>query len=285
MGVTDCHVHMNPLWEMHPAARALIGQTPLRAELESWLAHPEQFVAYLDRCGVDRAVLVNYVSPDVVGYSEKVNEWASRYVDHDPSRLLATGSVLPTHPDPRAEVGRLVDRLHLRALKLHPPHQLFAPNDYLGGRLPGLRAIYEECEARRVPIIFHTGTSVFPLARNRLGQPLLIEDVAIDFPDLTIVLAHGGRPLWMEEAVFLVRRFPNVFLEVSSIPPTRLLEYFPRLESIAGKTLFGTDFPGPGVKDIGENLAAFRALPLSDAAKNAILTDNAERVFPRRPPS
>lgn len=285
MRVTDCHVHVNPIWEMLPHARSLVAQHPRRAEFESWLAHPEQFLEYLDASGVDRAVLINYVSPDVVGYSEKVNEWVSAYAAHAPERLLAVGSVLPTHRDPGTEVERLIDRLHLRALKVHPPHQLFAPNAYVDGDLPGLRAIYEVCERRGLPIIFHTGTSVFPKARNRFGQPLLLEDVAVDFPRLTIVMAHGGRPLWMEEAMFLVRRFPNVYLEVSSIPPTRLLDYFPRLGSVAGQVLFGSDWPGPGVKDIGENLQALRSLGLPAEALHAILEENPERVFPRRPPS
>ena len=285
MRVTDCHVHINPVWEMLPHARSLVGQHPRRAEFESWLAHPERFLEYLDASGVDRAVLVNYVSPEVVGYSEKVNEWVSRYAAHDPSRLIAVGSVLPSHPEAGREVERLIDTLKIRALKLHPPHQLFAPNAYVDGSAPGLRAIYGTCERRKLPVIVHTGTSVFPKARNRFGEPLLVEDVAVDFPQLTIVLAHGGRPLWMEEAMFLARRFPNVYLEISSIPPKRLLEYFPRLESIAGQVLFGSDWPGPGVKDIGENLEAFRALPLADETKRAVLTENPERVFPRRPPS
>ncbi len=285
MRVTDCHVHINPVWEMLPHARALVGQHPRRAEFDGWLEHPDRFLDYLGASGVDRAVLVNYVSPDVVGYSEKVNEWVSRYAAHDPRRLLAVGSVLPSRREPGREVERLVDELHLRALKLHPPHQLFAPNGYLDGSAPGLHEIYEVCERREVPIIFHTGTSVFPRARNRFGQPLLVEDVAIDFPRLTIVLAHGGRPLWMEEAMFLVRRFPNVYLEVSSIPPRRLLEYFPRLASVSGQVLFGTDWPGPGVKDIGENLAEFLSLPLPEEVRRAILEENPERVFPRRPPS
>jgi len=285
MGVTDCHVHINPAWEMHPHARALVGGHPARGEFEEFLHHPELFLAYLDRCGVDRAVLINYVSPDVVGYTEHVNEWVSEYAAHDPDRLLAVGSVLPTRRDAGAEVERLVGKLHLRALKLHPPHQLFAPNAYVDGSLPGLRSIYETCERLGVPIIFHTGTSVFPRARNRFGEPLLIEDVAIDFPDLSIVLAHGGRPLWMEQAMFLARRFPKVYLELSSIPPAKLLDYFPRLESIAERVLFGSDWPGPGVKDIGANLSAFRALPISASAQRAILIENPERVFPARPPS
>jgi predicted TIM-barrel fold metal-dependent hydrolase len=285
MGVTDCHVHVTPAWEMLPHARALVGGHPERGDYEEFLHHPDQFLEYLDCSGVDRAVLINYVSPDVVGYTERVNEWASEYASHDPDRLLAVGSVLPTHPTPGAEVERLVERLHLRAIKIHPPHQLFAPNAYADAGLPGLKEIYEACERLQVPVIFHTGTSVFPRARNRFGEPLLVEDVAIDFPKLTVVLAHGGRPLWMEQAMFLTRRFPNVYLELSSVPPSKLLEYFPRLESVAGRALFGSDWPGPGVKDVGENLAAFRALPLSDAAKSAILIENPERVFPRRPPS
>jgi len=108
-----------------------------------------------------------------------------------------------------------------------------------------------------------------------------VEDVAIDFPDLTLVLAHGGRPLWMPSATFLARRFPHVYLEVSSVPPRRLLEYFPDLPRIADKVLFGSDWPGPGVKDIGENLRAFRSTGLSESALESILVKNPERVFPR----
>jgi predicted TIM-barrel fold metal-dependent hydrolase len=114
---------------------------------------------------------------------------------------------------------------------------------------------------------------------------MMIEDVALDFPDLTIVLAHGGRPLWMETAVFLTRRFPNVWLEVSGIPPARLLDYFPTLAKLSEKVLFGTDWPGPGVKDIRTNLDAFRALPIPADAQRRILEENPLKVFPRRGPT
>ncbi len=285
MGITDCHVHINPVWEMVPGARELVGQHAKAAEYERFLRAPKAFLDYLDRCGVDRAVIVNYVSPDVVGYTEKVNEFASEFAAADPTRLLAVGSVLPSRTDSGAEVERLIRHFGLRAIKLHPPHQLFAPNGYLDGTAPRLREIYATCERLGVPVIFHTGTSIFPRARNRFGQPILIEDVAIDFPELTIVLAHGGRPLWMAEAMFLARRFRNVYLETSSIPPAKLLEYFPRLEAMSEKVLFGSDWPGPGVADIGENLRAFQQLPISAAAREAILTTNPEKVFPRAPPS
>jgi uncharacterized protein len=283
MGVTDCHVHINPVWEMRPDAVRLLGRTD--ASTERMVRDPRAFLDYLDRCGVERAVLVNYVAPEVIGYTEAANTFASEYARADPDRLLATGGLRPDHPEPEREVVRLVRTLGLRALKLHPPHQLFRPNAYTDGTLPGLRTLYATAERERVPVIFHTGTSVFPRARNKFADPMLIEDVAIDFPELTIVLAHGGRPLWMPTAFFLARRFANVWIDLSGIPPGRLLDYFPRLSEIAAKALFGTDWPGPGVPDLKANLDAFRALPLSPEHRHLILEENPVRVFPRRSPS
>ena len=105
--------------------------------------------------------------------------------------------------------------------------------------------------------------------------------MAVDFPELKILLAHGGRPLWMEEAFFVVRRHPNVFLELSGIPPARLLTWFPRLEEIAHKTVWGTDWPSPGITSLRKNVDEFLTLPLSDTAKAAILRENATKIFPR----
>jgi predicted TIM-barrel fold metal-dependent hydrolase len=128
-------------------------------------------------------------------------------------------------------------------------------------------------------VMVHTGTSVFPRARNRLGDPILVDDVAVDFPELKIILAHGGRPIWMRAAIFVARRFPNVYLEVSSIPPQSLLEYFPPLEKMASKVLFGTDWPAPAVVSIRRNLELFARLPLSDTTLEQILEKNPDEVF------
>jgi predicted TIM-barrel fold metal-dependent hydrolase len=165
-----------------------------------------------------------------------------------------------------------------RALKIHPPHQLFRANAYLEG-LPGLADVYRRAEAADVPVTIHTGTSVFPGARSRLGDPMDVDDVAVDFPNLKILLAHGGRPLWMEGAFFVVRRHPNVFLEVSGIPPLKLLDYFPRLEEIADKTIWGTDWPSPGIQSMRQNIDQFLRLPLREDSQRKILYDNAARIF------
>jgi predicted TIM-barrel fold metal-dependent hydrolase len=281
MLITDCHVHIQPLEMYKPEALALIKkQRPEFAEIEEFSRSPQKFLTYMDQIGLDRAVLINYVAPDVLGFTEEVNPWIADYCKADPERLLACGSIHPRHTkNVQAELDRIL-RLGLRLLKVHPPHQLLFPNDYLRGD-KNLELIYRTMEENGLPLMFHTGTSIFPGARNKFGDPIYIDDVAIDFPKLKLLLAHGGRPLWMETSFFLVRRHPNVYLDISGIPPTTLLEYFPRLQEIATKTLFGTDWPGPGVPEIKRNLDDFRRLDISEPAKRAILSETALEIWPK----
>ncbi len=280
--VTDIHIHVQPWEELLPEAaeRLTAGRTDVD-ELRAIMRDPERLLRLMDDAGVTRAGLINYVSPDVMGFTEKVNEFVTDYASKAPDRLIPFGSVHPRFTrDPASEVDRIAD-LGVRAIKIHPPHQLIAPNAYRdGGDCPGLADIYERAIARALPVMIHTGTSVFPGARNKYCDPMAIDDVAVDFPELPIIMAHGGRPLWMETCFFLVRRHPNVFIDLSGIPPRRLLEYFPRLSEIAAKTLWGTDWPGPSVPDLAANLRAFHALDLEASARSDILHRNSARLFP-----
>lgn len=248
-------------------------------EIVEFCRSPKAFLKYLDRAGIDRAMLINYVAPEVIGFTSGVNQFVADYVKENPKRLLSCGSLHPRHTSNiLADVEQLL-RLKIQMIKIHPPHQLLYPNDYLNG-VNELEIIYRAAEANGIPVMFHTGTSVFPGARNKYGDPIHIDDVAVDFPKLKILLAHGGRPLWMQTAFFLVRRHPNVFLDISGIPPKTLLKYFPRLQEIAHKTLFGTDWPGPGVPDIKQNLDEFRALPLREETQHQILSQTALGIWP-----
>ncbi len=279
--ITDCHVHIQP-FEMllsPPAMELMRRQQPDFDRVMEYTRSPKAFLEYLDGQGIDRAVLVNSASPEVTGYPTGLNKVAAEYASTDPKRLISCGSLHPKHTrNVLADVEEIV-RLGLRLIKVHPPHQLFFPNDYLKG-VKELEILYRAAEANDIPVMFHTGTSIFPGARSKYGDPMALDDVAVDFPKLRIILAHGGRPLWMDTAFFLVRRHPNVYLDISSIPPSKLLTYFPRLEEIAAKTMFGSDWPGPGVQDIHENLHAIQVLPISNAAKEQILGGTALKIWP-----
>jgi hypothetical protein len=278
--ITDCHIHIEPYEMFKPSALALMkGKRANFDEIQSYSRSPKALLAYLDRCGVDRVALINYVAPEVIGFPPEINQYTADYVKENPKRLIACGSIHPRHTrNILADVEQLL-RLGMRMIKIHPPHQLLYPNDYLSG-VKELEIIYRAAEANGIPVMFHTGTSVFPDARNKYGDPIYIDDVAVDFPKLKILLAHGGRPLWMNTAFFLLRRHPNVYLDISGIPPKILLKYFPRLEEIAHKTLFGSDWPGPGVPDIKQNLDDFRALPLKEVMQRQILGGTAASIWP-----
>ena len=278
--ITDCHIHIQPHEMIKPAALELIRKSQANFdEVVEFCRSPRKFLQYLDTSGVDRAVLINYVAPEVIGLTNGVNQFIADYVKENPRRLLSCGSLHPKHTtNVLADVEQLL-RLGIRLIKIHPPHQLLFPNDYLNG-VKELEIIYRAAEANGIPVMFHTGTSVFPGARNKYGDPIYLDDVAVDFPKLRILMAHGGRPLWMDSAFFLLRRHPNVYLDISSIPPKALLKYFPRLEEIANKTLFGTDWPSPGVTSLKANLEGFRGLPLSAEVQEQILSRTALGIWP-----
>lgn len=280
--VTDCHVHIQPHGMLRPAVREAFFRGCRDAdEARAALEDPRALLAYMDRAGVERFVLINYESPEVMGFTSATNDWILAYCRAAPDRLLPCVGPHPAyHADLVAETRRLLDG-GARLFKVHGPHMRVAPNAYLDAH-PGMAAMYGELSAAGVPVMFHTGTSIFEGARVKYGDPLQLDDVGCDFPALTVVLAHGGRPLWTEEAWFLLRRFRSFLLDLSGMPPGRILEWFPRLAEIADRTMFGTDWPSPGIPPVKENLDAVRALDLPPAALEAILSTTALRVFPVR---
>jgi predicted TIM-barrel fold metal-dependent hydrolase len=277
----DVHIHVQDWSELLPAVRERMVHG--RRDVDEVLRYqkdPNALAEFLDAQGVKRAGLVNYVAPDLMGFTWHANEFAAAYRDAHPDKFFAYGSVHPRlSKDPKRDMQKLISKLKIDAIKIHPPHQLAHANGYIDGSAPALKTIYAMAQDAGLPVTIHTGTSVFPGARNRFGDPIHIDDVAIDFPDLKIVLAHGGRPLWTKTAFFLLRRHPNVFLDISGIPPSALLESFPRLEELADRSMFGSDWPGPGVKSIRANAEAVASLPLSAAALDKILRKTAARVF------
>jgi hypothetical protein len=240
----------------------------------------DDLVKAMDAQGIARAALVNSVAPEVTGISDLVNPWIARYVEGHRDRLVPVGGIHPRHSrDVASDMKRLLDVHRLGAIKLHPPHMQLAANAYRTD-CPSLADVYRLAGEANRPVLIHTGTSIFPGARNVYADPMACDDVAVDFPATTIVLCHAGRPLWYDTAFFLLRRHSNVVLDISGIPPKRLLEVLPRIPEMADRVLWGTDWPFTGVKSMRQNVQDFLSLPLSDAVKRKILFDNAAALFP-----
>ena len=279
--VFDAHIHVGPYDQMNERARRVMmgGRNDLEL-LGRVVGSADELLRTMDAQGIARAVLVNSVAPEVIGITDLVNPWIARYVEGHRDRLVPVGGIHPRHSrDVAGDMKRILDVHRLGAIKLHPPHMELAANAYRTD-CPSLADVYRLAGEAKRPVFIHTGTSIFPGARNVYADPMACDDVAVDFPETTLVLCHAGRPLWYETAFFLVRRHPNVLLDISSIPPKKLLQVLPRISEVADRVLWGTDWPSKGVKSMRQNVEDFLSLPLSDAVKRKILFDNAAALFP-----
>ncbi|MGH9066259.1 MAG: amidohydrolase family protein [Acidimicrobiales bacterium] len=221
--------------------------------------------------GVDVALLFCEYSPKVTGYQPFEDVLA--IVEHNPRRFRPVANVNPHLHFPVArEVARQLD-LGAAALKIHPVHGGFRPDD------AALYPAYAVLCERSVPLVVHCGTSSFPGSTNAYADPQLLDAVLRDFPDLTVVLAHGGRGWWYDAAAFLALSRENVWIELSGLPPKRLPEYYARhdLGRLARRWIFGTDWPG--VPGVAANARAVAGLGLPDEVVPLVLGGNASQVY------
>lgn len=272
MRVIDFHIHyirrerLNTTWlkyleEINPA---------YYADIERFAEDPSALTGYLDAQGVESAVILPECAPATSGHvpTEDVINYC-----REQKRLFAFASINPNlHADPASKLEAYVKEGGVRGLKLHPSYQFFYPNE------ARLYPLYEKAQEFRIPVIFHVGSSIFKGTRLKYCDPIHLDDVAVDFPDLTILMAHSGRGFWYDACFFLSRLHENVYMDITGLPPKRLLDYFPELEKNADNVIFGSDWPTMPA-DIGKNIAAIRSLPLGEAALEAILYKNASKVL------
>jgi uncharacterized protein len=187
--------------------------------------------------GVDHVLLFSEYSPKATGIQPI--EDLLPVVAANPARFRPVANLNPhLHYPVARELARQVG-LGAIAVKIHPVHGGFEARDRM------LYPAYAWAQERRLPVIVHCGTSTFAGSANGFADPILLDEVFRDFPDLVVVLAHGGRGWWYDQAAFLALMKPNVWLEVSGLPPQRLPDYYGRsLRRLADKMIFGTDWPG-----------------------------------------
>ena len=280
--IIDFHFHLSRPEHEHPWVMDWIRSNfpgDVDALVDQVLT-PAGIRRYLQASDIDWAVGLAEVSPITTGWAgnEYVGEFCAAANDlPDPSdgprgRLAPFASLNPfIVNDLPGELLRLVDQYGFRGIKVYPTYHHHYPND------TRMYPLYAKAQALGLPVLTHTGSSVFKGARIKFGDPLLWDDVANDFPDLTILLAHAGRPFWYEQAFWMARQHPNVYLEISGLPAKKLMEYFPRLEDIALKVVYGSDWPGN--PDLKRNVEAILSLPIAESARQAILFANAARIL------
>jgi hypothetical protein len=274
--LVDAHVHVPLLTTLKPAWVAWARQFGRPGLLEDvWrpdgTPDPARLAELFAGEGVDTALLFCEYSPRTTGY--QAFDDLLPLVEHDPRRFRPVANVNPHlhHPIAR-ELARQLDH-GAAALKLHPVHGGFRADD---ARLYPAYALLVE---RSVPLVVHCGTSSFPGSTNAYADPQLLDAVLRDFPDLHVVLAHGGRGWWYDAAAFLALSHETVWIELSGLPPKRLPDYYSRydLARLARRFIFGTDWPG--VPGQSANARAIAALGLPPDVVPLVLGSNALRVY------
>ncbi len=265
----DFHIHAGNPSDWHPWVMEFISVVNPDAEGELAKCQTQEgLLSFLDLQGVDHAVILAETSPVTTGVvsNERVRDLCA-----GSDRLTPFASFNPMEVDDLAGmVGQLAGE-GFKGLKFYPSSQYFFPDD------PAVTELYAAAADLGLIVMFHTGTSIYKKSRQRFSEPLRIDDPAVDFPDLQIVMAHSGRRLWYEQAFFMAERHDNVWMELSGIPPKSVPEVFPKLPRVGDRVLFGSDFPG--VPSIKGNIESFRNLPFDDDVVDAILGGNAARLL------
>ena len=187
---------------------------------------------------VDRAIVFGLRARDS-GF-DVPNEYVSEYANAHPDKLIGFASIDPNYENPRREIRRCVKELGLRGLKMGPTYQHFNPS------MKKFDPIWETAQELGLPIVIHQGTTFVRNAPLKYALPILLEDIALRFPDLTVIVAHMGHP-WEESTIALIRKQPNFYSDVSALTPRPYRLYNDLVLAmeygVLDKLVFGSDYP------------------------------------------
>jgi len=261
-------------WGQHPTLRHTAD--PIFDSLRRWTKAPvpteelpvSATVALMNQARVDKMLISAWVAPRREMIS---NDEVAAFVAQAPGRLIGVGSVDISHPmNAVREVRRCVTELGFKAIRVLPWLWELAPTDRR------FYPVYAACCELRVPFctqIGHTG----PLMPSEPGRPIYLDQVALDFPELSIVAGHIGYP-WTEEAIAVATKHENIYIDTSAYTvrryPTSLVEFM--RGHGCQKVLFGTNYP---MLTPGKALEGLESLGLDEKATSSFLGLNAARVF------
>jgi predicted TIM-barrel fold metal-dependent hydrolase len=219
------------------------------------------------------------VDERLTGRPQVSNDDVAAFAADNSDIMMAFASVDPMRgAEAVKEARRLIATGGFRGFKLHPPLQQFHAND------KAAYPFYEVVAEAKLPVIFHTGHSGIGTGmpggggvRLKYGNPMDIDDVAVDFPDMPIIMAHPSFP-WQDEAISVCLHKPQVYIDLSGWSPKYfspiLIQYANTL--LKKKMLFGSDYP---LITPDRWMADFAAIAIRDEVRPLILKENAARLF------
>ncbi len=273
MSVIDFHIHLGcTFYKQNPFILQLKETNPELYErtIKDFTDDPKALENFLKGQGVDRAVVLPELHP--LNNFEMTTEMVVEYCQNS-NILIPFAHLNPNaESDPLEKIKYYINNLNCSGLKLLPSYHHFYPNDQ------HLYPLYGFAQEINLPVMFHIGSSTFPHTKLKYCDPFCLDEICVDFPNLTVIACHGGRGFWYDTISFLMKLHKNLYVDVAGLPPKQLLDFFPDLESKTDRFIFGSDWPGiPST--IKKNIGFVQNLPVSESGKEEILYGNAHRIL------
>jgi len=277
-GFVDVHVHPPTKEFLLDSGGTHVAAAAKKFGHEIELKTIEQMLEEYSECGIEKLVLFAWDAETSSHRPRVTNEFVAGISDKFPERIIGFASVDPHKESAVKELEYAIKELKLTGLKLHPQVQGFEPND------PAYFPLYSKCVELGVPITFHTGSTYWGAGlaggggvKLNFSNPMLLDDVAADFPELQLIMAHPGWP-WQDEQLAIATHKQNVFIDLSGWSPKHfqplLVTYMTKL--IPEKFLFGTDYPMLSPR---RWLQDFEALPVNADVRRMVLGENARKLL------
>ncbi len=255
--IVDCHTHLMT-YPQH-VSREYAEEALASKLVKLKYSGGEAYSAQLDLHSYDSTPETHWAASEpadkvvVFGLQAKAsgiyvpNELIADYVRQHPEKLEGWASVDPNEPGCIEQLEYCVQTLGLKGLKLGPVYQHFDPQERKHWPL------FKKCQQLALPIMWHQGTTFPSKAKLKWGLPLQLEDIAMDFPNLKMIIAHLGHP-WEEDMVALIRKCPNIYSDISAVH-YRPWRYWQAMVTameygVAHKILLASDFPSAAINNV-----------------------------------
>ena len=269
MNIIDFHVHAGDFRLLRDDIQELLTHRAIESDVNivEVFSQPDKMEGYLGRNGVYRAVLLAECGP---GTNYTIDSEVIANFSKGKDIFIPFGNINPNYHDPKEEFWKSI-KLGVKGFKFYPADHGF------NALREDMLYVYKMCELMGLPILFHTGLTAQKDTEQKFINPLDFKPLAENYPNLVLILAHGGKPYWYDEASLLALTFPNVYIDTALLDPLSLEKDFSDLERLKNKVVFGSDWPVVG--SYSALLEKYKQANISEDILYAIFYGNAERIL------
>lgn len=273
MNIIDFHVHAGDFRFLREDIQNLLTHKALEPgfSVAQIYSNADEMESYMRQQGVVRAIVIAECGPGTffTNDSRSIANFAEKSSNSE--FFITFGNINPNYHHNSIQEFWISVLLGVNGFKFYPADHSFDPF------LSLMKEVYSLCEKFSFPIMFHTGLTAQKDTEQKFIHPFEFKLIAETYPNLVIILAHCGKPLWYKEAFTMASSFANVYLDTSLVEPKVLKEHIEMFPNIEKKIFFGSDWPVIG--SYTELLSKYKQAGFSSSMTLDIFYSNAEKML------